>query len=429
MIDKYSRPEMAHVWTEENLYDKWLEVEIAVCEAWAAHGAIDAASMGKIRAASFTIDGINSALEETRHDINSFLRSVADSLGDESRFVHLGLTSNDVKDTALALQMVSAGDILLKGVGVLKRVLLDRATEHRRTLIMGRTHGVHGEPTSFGLKLLVWVDEMNRHERRLEAACANIAVGKISGAVGSHATVPPEIEEDTCRRLGLGVAKASTQITQRDRHAEFVQTIALIGASLEKFGTEIRGLQKTEVREVEEPFGKGQTGSSAMPHKRNPELSERVCGLARVLRGNATVALENVALWHERDISHSSAERVVIPDSCLALDYMLDIFTFVMTGLRIFPERMRQNLDQNGGLVFSQRVLLALIEKGMSRQDAYKLVQRNAMEAWDHGSNFRDLLGRDREVSGRLLPAEIDATFDYDYYLRHVDEIYARFDL
>lgn len=429
MIDKYSRPEMAHIWTEENLYDKWLQVEIAVCEAWAAQGVIDAASMDKIRDASYTIDGINVALAETRHDINSFLRSVADSLGDESRFVHLGLTSNDVKDTALALQMVSAAGILLEGVGDLKSVLLDRAKEHRRTLIIGRTHGVHGEPTSLGLKLLVWVDEISRHEKRLLAARDNIAVGKISGAVGSHATVPPQIEEDTCRRLGLNVAKASTQITQRDRHAEFVQTIALIGASLEKFATEIRGLQKTEVREVEEPFGEGQTGSSAMPHKRNPELSERVCGLARVLRGNATAGLENVALWHERDISHSSAERVIIPDSCLALDYMLDIFTFVMRGLRIFPKRMRQNLDQNGGLVFSQRVLLALIEKGMSRQEAYKLVQRNAMEAWERGSDFRVLLGRDKEVSGKLRPAEIDATFDYDYYLRHVDEVYARFEL
>ena len=313
MIDKYSRPEMARVWSETTVYDTWLEVEIAVCEAWAAEGEIDAESMRLIRGAGYDIDGINRALAETRHDINSFLHSVADSLGPESRFVHLGLTSSDVKDTALALQMLAAADLLAAGLADLKAVFIERALEHRRTLTMGRTHGVHGEPTSFGLKLLVWVDEMTRHEERLADARRNVAVGKISGAVGSHATVPPSVEEDSCRRLGLEVAKASTQITQRDRHAQFVQTIALIGASLDKFATEVRGLQKTEVREVEEPFGEGQTGSSAMPHKRNPELCERICGLARVLRGNAAAALENVALWHERDISHSSAERVILP--------------------------------------------------------------------------------------------------------------------
>ena len=429
MIDKYSRPEMARVWSEENLYDTWLQVEIAVCEAWAAQGAIDADSMRRIRGARYDVDAINRALVETRHDINSFLRSVADSLGPESRFVHLGLTSNDVKDTALALQMKAASDILMQDLAALKEVFVASAKEHRRTLIMGRTHGVHGEPTSFGLKLLVWVDEMTRHEERLADARRNTAVGKVSGAVGSHATVPPSVEEDACRRLGLDVAKASTQITQRDRHGQFVQTIALIGASLDKFATEIRGLQKTEVREVEEPFGEGQTGSSAMPHKRNPELCERVCGLARVLRGNATAALENVALWHERDISHSSAERVILPDSSLALDYMLDTFTFVMRGLRVFPERMRKNLDSSGGLVFSQRALLALIDKGMSRQAAYKLVQRNAMEAWDNGGLLRDLLQRDGDVTAHLSSAEIAAIFDYDYYLTHVDEVYARFGL
>ena len=429
MIDKYSRPEMARVWSETTLYDTWLEVEIAVCEAWAAEGEIDAESMRLIRGAGYDIDGINRALAETRHDINSFLHSVADSLGPESRFVHLGLTSSDVKDTALALQMRAAADLLAAGLADLKAVFIERALEHRRTLTMGRTHGVHGEPTSFGLKLLVWVDEMTRHEERLADARRNVAVGKISGAVGSHATVPPSVEEDSCRRLGLDVAKASTQITQRDRHAQFVQTIALIGASLDKFATEIRGLQKTEVREVEEPFGEGQTGSSAMPHKRNPELCERICGLARVLRGNAAAALENVALWHERDISHSSAERVILPDSCLALDYMLDTFTFVMRGLRIFPDRMRANLEGSRGLVCSQRALLALIGKGMTRQAAYKLVQRSAMEAWETGEHLRDLLQRDDEVTAVLAAPEIAAVFDYDYYLKHVDEVYARFGL
>ena len=390
MIDKYSRPDMKRVWSEQNLYDKWLQVEIAVCEAWAAEGAIPDSAMERIRRASYDVASINRALERTRHDINSFLQAVAESVGTDSRFIHLGLTSSDVKDTALALQMVEAVDILDQGLQGLAEVVKRRAVEHKRTITVGRTHGVHAEPTSFGLKLLVWLDEIKRGQERLAQARSAVAVGKISGAVGSHATVPLSVEETACRRLGLEVAPASTQILQRDRHAQFVQTLALIGASLDKFATEFRSLQRTEVREVEEPFGEGQTGSSAMPHKRNPELCERICGLARVLRGNAQAALENVALWHERDISHSSAERVILPDSSLALDYMIDVFAFVIRGLQVFPKRMRQNLEASGGLVFSQRVLLALIDKGLTRQDAYKIVQRNAMNSWDTGASFRD---------------------------------------
>ena len=429
MIDRYSRPEMKQVWSETTLYDKWLQVEIAVCEAWAAEGAIPAGAMERIRGAGYDLATINTALERTRHDVNSFLHAVAENVGPDSRFIHLGLTSNDVKDTALGLQMVEAVDILAKGLDGLKSVVVAKAVEYKSTIIMGRTHGVHAEPTSFGLKLLVWSDELTRHQTRLAQAKIAIAVGKISGAVGTHATVPPSVEEASCRNLGLEVAPASTQITQRDRHAQLLQTLALMGASLEKFATEIRNLQKTEVREVEEPFGEGQTGSSAMPHKRNPELCERICGLARVLRGNATVALENVALWHERDISHSSAERIILPDSCLALDYMLDVFTYVMRGLRVFPDRMRKNLGASKGLVFSQRVLLALIGKGLTRQEAYELVQRNAMKAWEDDIGFQELLVGDDDVTRHIPASELASLFDYSYYLRNVAGVYQRFGL
>ncbi len=426
MIDRYSRPEMKRVWSDENRYDTWLKVEFAVCEAWAEVGAIPSDDLPKLRQASYTFEGIDRAFAETRHDMNAFLRSVAESLGPESRHIHLGLTSYDVQDNALSLQLMEAADILASGIDAVADVLTKRSVEHKHTIIMGRTHGVHAEPTTFGLKLLVWVEEMKRNAHRLREAREAIAVGKVSGVVGSHATVPVAVEESACRRLGLTVAKASTQTLQRDRHAQFVQTLALIAASLEKFATEVRGLQRTEVREVEEPFGEGQTGSSAMPHKRNPELSERICGLARLLRGFATTALENMALWHERDISHSSAERVILPDSCLALDYMLDVWSFVMRGLRVFPEQMRTNLDATGGLIFSQRVLLELVEQGLVRQRAYELVQRNAMKAWDSNDSFRALLERDPDVSGLLDGERLDRVFDYDYYLRNVDEVFDR---
>jgi adenylosuccinate lyase len=361
--------------------------------------------------------------------VTAFLQSVADSLGDEARYVHFGLTSSDVWDTATGLQLREACDLLLGGVDALSAVLERQAKAHRDTLCVGRTHGVHAEPTTFGLKIAVWVDEMRRNRRRLELAREAVAVGAISGTVGTHSSVPAELEEMVCAALGLGVEPASTQVIQRDRHAQFVTTVALIGASLEKFATEIRALQKTEVREVEEPFAEGQTGSSAMPHKRNPEKCERITGLARVLRGYAVTAMENVALWHERDISHSSTERIILPDACLALDYALSLFTDIMDRLVVYPGHMLQNLERSFGLVFSQRVLLALIETGMSRQDAYRVVQRNAMRAWESQTQFADLLRCDSDVSQRLGGDALDALFDYTYYTRNIGATFERLGL
>jgi adenylosuccinate lyase len=430
MIPRYSRPQMAAVWSDQNKFQRWLDVEISACQAWAELGRIPGEDAGRIaRHASFDLDKINEYMAITHHDVTAFLRSVSESLGEEGRFVHFGLTSSDVWDTATGLQLRDACDLLLKDVDALSAVLEMQASKYRDTLCVGRTHGVHAEPTTFGLKLAVWVDEMRRNRVRLEAARDTVAVGAISGTVGTHASVPPELEEIVCSRLGLGLENASTQIIQRDRHAQFVTTLALIGASLEKFATEIRGLQKTEVREAEEPFDEGQTGSSAMPHKRNPELCERVCGLARVLRGYAVTSMENVALWHERDISHSSTERIILPDACLVLDYALAIFTGVMERLTVFPEHMRENLDRSYGLVFSQRVLLALIETGMSRQDAYKIVQRNAMKSWNERIPFRQNLDADPEVTSRLPAAEIDALFDYGFYLQNIGATFERLGL
>jgi len=426
MIERYSRPRMKRVWSEENKFDQWLKVEIAVCEAWAELGEIPQEAIPRIRKANYNLERIGAFLEVTRHDMTAFLNSVAESLGEESRFVHLGLTSSDVWDTALGLQMGEAADILAEGVAELISVLKDRAVEHKRTIMMGRTHGVHAEPTTLGLKMALWIEEMKRNARRLDEAKKAISVGKISGAVGTYATVPPRIEEITCARLGLAPAPISNQIVQRDRHAQFMTTLAIIASSLEKFATEIRSLQRTEVREVEEPFGEGQTGSSAMPHKRNPELSERVCGLARLVRGNALVSMENIALWHERDISHSSAERIILPDSCLALDYMLSIFTPVIKGLKVYPENMRRNIEITRGLVFSQRVLLALIKKGLTREEAYKIVQDSAMEAWQGRKGFLALLQADNRVTDRLTGDELKSLFDYDHYLKHVDTVFER---
>lgn len=430
MIPRYSRPEMAAVWTDQAKYQRWLDVEVAACEAWAELGQIPAEAAAKIRRdASFNVDKINEYIAITHHDVTAFLRSVSESLGEEGRYVHFGLTSSDVWDTATALQLRDACDLLLKGVDGLSAVLERQAVAHRDTLCTGRTHGVHAEPTTFGLKLAVWVDEMRRNRKRLEQAREAIAVGAISGTVGTHASVPPALEEIVCRKLGLGIENASTQVIQRDRHAQFVTTLALIGASLEKFATEIRALQKTEVREAEEPFDEGQTGSSAMPHKRNPELCERVTGLARVLRGYAVTSMENVALWHERDISHSSTERIVFPDATLVLDYALNIFTGVMDRLTVFPEHMRENLDRSYGLVFSQRVLLALIETGLSRQDAYAIVQRNAMKAWNGRTPFFDLLMADPEVTSRINEDELRGLFDYGFYLTNIGATFERLGL
>jgi adenylosuccinate lyase len=424
MIERYSRPQMKKIWSEENKFDQWLKVEIAVCEAWAELGEIPRKDIVKIRKASYNLNRIAKFLKVTHHDMTAFLNSVAESLGTESRFIHLGLTSSDVMDTALGLQLTQAADILAKDIAELISVLESKAIEHKYTLMMGRTHGVHAEPTTFGLKMALWTEEMKRNAQRLAEARKIISVGKISGAVGTYATVPPQVEKIACARLGLTPAPISSQIIQRDRHAQFLTTLAIVASSLEKFATEIRGLQRTEVREVEEPFEAGQTGSSAMPHKRNPELCERICGLARLIRGHALTSLENIALWHERDISHSSAERIILPDSCLAIDYMLSIFTSIMKGLKVYPENMRRNIELTQGVIFSQRVLLALIDKGLPRGEAYKMVQDNAMKAWEKRKSFLSLLEADRQITARLSKRELNSLFDYDYYLKHVDDVF-----
>jgi len=429
MIERYSRPGMKKVWSEENKFDQWLKVEIAVCEAWAELGEIPPKEMAKIRKAGYDLNRIARFLKVTHHDVTAFLKSVAESLGAESRFIHLGLTSSDVIDTALALQMTQAADILEKDLAELVSVLKSRAVEHKYTLMIGRTHGIHAEPTTFGLKMALWTEEMKRNAHRLAEARSSISVGKISSTVGTYATVPPEVERIACAKLGLTPAPISNQIIQRDRHAQLLTTLAIIAGSLEKFATEIRGLQRTEVREVEEPFAEGQTGSSSMPHKRNPELCERICGLARLIRGHALTSLENIALWHERDISHSSAERIILPDSCLALNYMLSVFTSIMKGLKVYPENMRHNIELTRGVIFSQRVLLALIEKGLGREEAYKMVQGNAMKAWEKGKSFLSLLEADRQITARLSKKELNSLFDYNFYLRYVDTVFGRLGL
>jgi adenylosuccinate lyase len=422
---------MSAVWSEENKFQRWLDVEVAATDAWAELGQIPREAAEKIRRdASFDLVKVHEYIAITHHDVTAFLRSVTESLGEEGRYVHFGLTSSDVWDTATALQLRDACDILLEDIDDLTRVVERQAKAHRDTLCTGRTHGVHAEPTTFGLKLAVWVDELRRARQRLEEARAAVAVGAISGTVGTHASVPPELEEIVCRRLGLGIELASTQIIQRDRHAQFVTTLALIGASLEKFSTEIRALQRTEVREAEEPFDEGtQTGSSSMPHKRNPEKCERITGLARLLRGYAVTAMENVALWHERDISHSSTERVIFPDASLVLDYMLALFTDIMDRLIVYPENMRENLERSYGLVFSQRVLLALIDRGMSRQEAYAIVQRHAMEAWRSRRQYLDILLEDPTVTSRLPDDELSSLFDYAFYLRNIGATFERLGL
>ncbi len=429
MIPKYSRPEMATIWSDKGKYDRWLQVEIAVCDAWAERGDIPMEAAEKIRSARYNIDDFNRYLKEIHHDVISFLRSVADSLGEESRFVHMGLTSYDVVDTALGMQLRDASDILLHDLEALTTVVEEKARRYKDTLMMGRTHGVHAEPITFGLKLAGWVDELRRNGRRLVDARAEVAIGKVSGAVGSHATVPPEIEETVCARLGLGIEPISTQIVQRDRHARFVTTLAILASSLEKFATEIRHLQRTEVLEVEEPFEEGQAGSSAMPHKRNPEKCERVCGLARVVRGYSVTALENVSLWHERDLTDSAPERIILPDACLVVDYILDLFTYVIRGLQVYPERMRENLELTQGLVFTSRALVALLNKGLSREKAYKLIQSCSMRAWKERVPLRGLLEGDAEVSSLLSAAELDAIFDYSVYTKYVDDSFRRVDL
>ncbi|MCH8297161.1 MAG: adenylosuccinate lyase [Chloroflexi bacterium] len=429
MIDRYSRPAMKQVWSDENKYLKWLAVELAACEAWTAEGVIPEEDMAKLRGAEYNHTRMMEIYETTRHDVTAFLTSITESLGPEGRWLHLGLTSSDMLDTGLDLQLIEAGALLQTELDRAVSALGEKAVQHKDTLAMGRTHGVHAEPTTMGFRLALWWDELQRQKERLTEALESVRVGMISGAVGTHATVPPSVEERVCRELGLKVAKISNQVIQRDRYAHFMTTLALIAASLEKFATEIRALQRTEIHELEEPFGPGQTGSSSMPHKRNPELSERICGLARVIRGNANTALENVALWGERDISHSSAERIILPDSCLALDYILSTFSRIIEGLRVFPERMFENIESSRGLVFSQRVLLALVDKGLVREDAYEVVQSNATRCWEEGLDFRDLLRADRRIGEHLSPPELDELFDYGYYTRYIDETFVRLGL
>ena len=385
--------------------------------------------MKLLRTATYNHDRMMEIFETTRHDVTAFLTSITENLGPEGRWLHLGMTSNDMLDTAQAMQMVQAGELLIGEVDKAIEALAEQAIKHKDTLMMGRTHGVHAEPITFGLKMALWWEEMKRQRTRLVDACNGIRVGKISGAVGTHATIPPRVEDNVCRHLGLQVAPVSNQIIQRDRHAHFMTTLALIAASLEKFATEIRGLQRTEIHELEEPFGHGQTGSSSMPHKRNPELAERICGLARLIRGNSVTAMENVALWGERDISHSSAERIILPDSCLALDYILSIFTGIVKGLRVLDKQMWANVESSRGLIFSQQVLLSLIDKGLSREDSYKIVQRNAMKSWDDGEDFRSLLKSDTDALASLSVDDMEKIFDYGYYTKHIDETFNRIGL
>lgn len=430
MIDRYTLPEMKAIWSQENKYRKWLDVEICACEALAEKGVVPANALREIKEkANFTVERVDEIEAVTNHDVIAFLTCVGEYVGDASKYIHLGLTSSDVLDTALAVQIKEAGEQILRRMEKLRDVLLEKAREHRDTIMIGRTHGIHAEPTTFGLKMLLWVAETERNIKRMKNAVETVSAGKISGAVGTYANIDPFVEEYVCRKLGLKPARVSTQVLQRDRHAEFMTTLAVIGSSLDKFATEIRSLQRTDILEAEEYFKKGQKGSSAMPHKRNPITTERISGLARLLRGNALVAMENVPLWHERDISHSSVERVIIPDSTITMDYMLHKFTDIMQNLLVYPENMKKNLDKTHGLIFSQRVLLALVDKGLSRESSYELVQRNAMRSWNAGEDFKQLLLNDGEITAVLPEKEIEGLFDLRYHLQHVDDIYKRFGL
>jgi adenylosuccinate lyase len=416
---------MARIWSDEARLARMLDVELAALAGWASVGVIPGEAVARIRAEAKppSPDRVSELERETNHDVAAFVDAVAETLGDDGRWFHFGLTSSDVLDTALSVGIQEAGELLLDGIERSFRVVVEKAESHRETLCMGRTHGVHAEPTTFGLKLAGWAFALDRDRVRIEHALQGLRVGKLSGAVGQYAAIDPEVERVACEQLGLEPAPSSTQILQRDRHAELLAAIALVGSSLERFAVEIRHLARTEVREVEEPFGKGQKGSSAMPHKRNPIVAERICGLARVLRGNAQVGLENVALWHERDISHSSAERVVLPDSFLALDYALDRFAWLVEGLVVRPERMRANVDSSHGLFFSQRLLLALVESGLSRDVAYRLVQRHAMRAWEEELDFRELIRGDAEAAARV---DLDTVFDLGAYTVHVETVFER---
>ncbi|MBO0422011.1 adenylosuccinate lyase [Enterococcus plantarum] len=427
MIDRYTRPEMGAIWTDENRYNAWLEVEILADEAWAELGDIPKEDVQKIRDnASFDVARILEIEAETRHDVVAFTRAVSETLGEERKWVHYGLTSTDVVDTAYGYLLKQANDILRADLKKFTAIIGEKAKEHQHTVMMGRTHGVHAEPTTFGLKLALWYSEMKRNVERFEHAAKGVEAGKISGAVGTFANISPFVEEYVCEHLGIRAQEISTQVLPRDLHAEYVSSMALIATSIEKFATEIRGLQKSETREVEEYFAKGQKGSSAMPHKRNPIGSENMTGLARVIRGHMVTAYENVTLWHERDISHSSAERIIIPDTTILLDYMLNRFSTIVKNLTVFPENMKRNMDATYGLIYSQRVLLKLIDHGMSREVAYDLVQPKTAYAWDNQTAFRPLLDADENITSILSKEELDDAFDYQYHLKNVDLIFKR---
>ncbi|EGC1360107.1 adenylosuccinate lyase [Listeria monocytogenes] len=430
MLERYTRKEMGNIWTEQNRYQAWLEVEILACEAWAELGDIPKEDVAKIRAnAKFDVDRIHEIELETRHDVVAFTRSVSESLGAERKWVHYGLTSTDVVDTANSYLLKQANEILRKDLENFIAIIGEKAKEHKYTVTMGRTHGVHAEPTTFGLKLALWYEEMKRNLERFNFAADGVEFGKISGAVGTYANIDPFVESYVCEKLGTTPAPISTQTLQRDRHAEYLATLALIATSVEKFAVEVRALQKSEVREVEEFFAKGQKGSSAMPHKRNPIGSENVTGLARVIRGHMVTAYENVPLWHERDISHSSAERIILPDSTILLDYILNRFGNIVKNLTVFPENMKRNMDRTLGLIYSQRVLLALIDKGLAREAAYDVVQPRAMEAWEKQVPFRELVEQDAIITENFSADEIADCFDYNYHLKNVDLIFDRLGL
>ena len=427
MITRYTRPEMAKIWSDENRYRCWLEVEILACEAWAELGEIPKVDVQKIRDnASFSVERILEIEEETRHDVVAFTRAVSETLGEERKWVHYGLTSTDVVDTAYGYQLKQANDILRKDLRRFLEIIQQKALEHKYTVCMGRTHGVHAEPTTFGLKLALWYSEMKRNIERFERAAQGVEAGKISGAVGTFANIPTSVEAYVCGQLQIRPQEISTQILSRDLHADYISTIALIATSIEKFATEIRGLQKSETREVEEFFAKGQKGSSAMPHKRNPIGSENMAGLSRVIRGHMVTAYENVNLWHERDISHSSAERIIIPDSTILLNYMLNRFGNIVKNLTVFPDRMLKNMDATFGLIYSQRVLLKLIDKGLSREKAYDLVQPCTALSWDEQRSFREIIENQEEIMSHLTTEELNDAFDYHYHIRQVDEIFHR---
>ncbi len=427
MIDRYTLPEMGALWSEQSKFEKWLEVEIAVCEVHAEMGTIPREAVEQIKSrAKFCVERINEIEQTTNHDVIAFTTNLAETIGEAARFVHYGLTSSDVVDTANALLLRDACDLLLGRIEKLSEVLRRRALEFKNTPQVGRTHGIHAEPTSFGLSFALWFDEMRRNRERLLRAKEIVAVGKISGAVGAFAHLDPVVEEKVCARLALQPARVSTQIIQRDRYAEYLCTLAIIASTLDKIALTVRHWQRTEVREAQERFTRGQKGSSAMPHKRNPIISERICGLARLIRGNSVVGLENVALWHERDISHSSAERVVLPDSSIALDYILQKCTSLIDGLVVYPERMLENLAATGGLIFSGQLLLALTNVGVSREDAYEWVQRNAMRVWDEGKDFQELVTGDVDIASKLSGEEISRVFSLEYYLRNVEKIFER---